>query len=184
MVLPKRFGIAARVCCGVEFVRPQTGNIERRSRVDARTAIAPVMHASRAIGEKHTFHQRRRQRRRRDQNTRAEQAGPVHQARQRRQVGQVEIIEFVQHKIAAHEAQHRCDLPTGALAFRGRHQVVNRADKHRRGKQRTDSRIVHRLAEQAMLGIGTFVKNVPVLVDQRLRRSRATRFGFIEVILE
>ena len=125
-----------------KFVQP--GAADRRRCLGSAGLFPPValeVLTPIAVGLEQALHQRGRQRRRRQQHPRAEQAGPVHQSGQRGQIGQVEVVGFVQHQVAAEQAQHRGDLAAAALAFSRGGQVVNGADQQRGADQRAHLRV-------------------------------------------
>ena len=82
----------------------------------------------------------------------AQQAGPMHQACQRGQVGDVEVVGLVQHQVAAHQAQHGRDLAAAALAFGGGRQVVDGADQHGASQQFAHVGVGHGTAQQRVRG--------------------------------
>jgi hypothetical protein len=92
----------------------------------------------------------------------------MHQTSQRRQIGQIEVVGFVQNQIAAHQTQHRRNLPTAALTLGGRGQMVDGANQQRGQQQRTDLRISHRAAQHGMLIDLAFVQHMGIFVQQRL----------------
>ena len=89
----------------------------------------------------------------------------MHQPGQCGQVIHIKIIRLVQHQVAAHQAQHGCNLATTALAFSCRGQVVYGANQHGCGQQRFDSRVVRDALEQRV-GLKVAVKqHMAVLVQ-------------------
>ena len=151
-----------------------------------RATVALKVPAAIAIGIEQATHQGRRQGRRRQQYARTQQAGPMHEAGQRRQVVDVEIVRLVEHEVAAHQAQHRCDLAPAALAFGRGRQVVDGANEHRRGQQCAHLRVVHDPPQQRVGVVIAFEDDVtvPFVQKQRLPRRRAGAFGFAFVMLE
>ena len=57
----------------------------------------------------------------------------MHQAGQRRQVVDVEIVGLIEHQVTAHQPQHGRNLAAAAFAFGGGRQMVDGADQQRRG---------------------------------------------------
>ena len=66
----------------------------------------------------------------------------MNEAGEGREIVDVEVVGFVEHQVAAHQAQHGCDLPATALALGGRDQVIDGADEQRCGEQLVDPWIV------------------------------------------
>ena len=93
----------------------------------------------------------------------------MHQAGERGQVVDVEIVGLVQHQVTAHQPQHGGNLAATALAFGGGRQVVDGAYQNRRGQQLVHLRVVHHPAQQ---GVGVVVAfnevNAAVFIQQRL----------------
>ena len=108
----------------------------------------------------------------------------MHQARQGRQVGDIEIVRLVEHQVAAHQAQHGRYLSPAALTLGGRGQVVDGADQYRRDQQGAHLGFVDHLVEQRM-GVHIAVEAYMTIVfEQCLAGGRAAAFGERLLVLE
>ena len=92
--------------------------------------VALVFRPSRPISQEQALHQRGWQRGRREQNAAAQQARPVHQPSERRQVFDAEVVRLVQNQVGGHQTQHGRDLVAAARAFGRGHQVVDGAGEY------------------------------------------------------
>ena len=169
-----------------ELVEPQTAD---RGRAPGRTGllatVALELQAPVPVGLEQTLHQGWRQRGRRQQHPCAQHPGPVHQPGQCGQVVDVEVIGLVQHQIAAHQTQHRRDLPAAPLALGGGHQMVDGAHQQRRQQHRTHRRITHRALQQRMgIDVALEADVAALLVEQRLRGCGTTGLRLLRVVVE
>ena len=165
----------------VEFINPQAAHLGRFVRPLAPVAL--IVRAAIPICAVQAFHQCGWQGSRRQQHTRAQQPGPMHQARERGEISHVEIIGFVEHQIARHQPQHGRDLAAAAQAFGGGREVVDGADQQRRGQQRAGLGITGEAHEQWVLVIA-LEQHLPAFIEQVLAGSRAGGFGLCFVIRE
>ena len=113
---------------GAEFVEPGAAHVQRRA---GAPAVALEFGPAGGVGEVQALHQCRWQGRRGQQHPAAEQAGPMYEAGEGREVGDVEVVGLVQHQVGRHEPQHWQDLVAAPGAFAGGHQVVDGAYEHR-----------------------------------------------------
>ena len=166
----------------VELIHPGAAHQRRRHAITG--PLAPVglkVGAAIAVGLKQALDQGRWQRGGRQQHPCAQQPGPVHQAGEGGQVGQVKVIGLVQHQVTTQQAQHGCNLAATALALGGGGQVVNGADQQRGGQQRPHLRVGHGAAQQRVFVFLALKGDVAVFVQQVLagRRAGAFSHGFV-----
>ena len=171
-----------------ELIDPQTGHLLHAGLTGTpRTMVARPLLPALPVGLEHAFDQRRRQGGRRDQQASAQQSDPVHQPRQGGHVVQVEIVEFVEHHVAAEQAQHGRDLVPRTLGLGGRHEVVDGADQHGRGQQVANAPVLQGDAQQPVVPrefVGALIEDFGIRIDQALGGGRPGALGLLFVVLE